>query len=151
MAFSIGQMELRPIDRFLEKIRTCWTVSLPVEKMGARPIDRSYNSHNFLVFQLSFKHYNSQIFEFLTIRKSKNMSNEGDTTFERDTTLGLQGYKQEIALFISVFEWYLERQTPFTVAIKNKVSKFCLQDIAICKPLNKRISFYFHQNFFFLF
>ena len=71
-------MELRPIDRFLEKIRTCWTVSLPVEKMGARPIDRSYNS---------------QIFEFLTIRKSKNMSNEGDTTFGGDTTLGLQGYK----------------------------------------------------------
>ena len=145
MAFLIEQMELRPIDCFLEKIRTCWTVSLSVKKMGARPIDRSYNNHNFLVFWLSFKHYNSQIFEFLTIRKSKNMSNEGDTTFRGDTTLGLQGYKQEIALFISVLELYPERHTIYCCN-QEQGAKFCLQDITICKPLNKQISFHFHSK-----
>ena len=33
---------------------------------------------------------------FVVVEKlvnEKNMSNEGDTTFGRDTTLGLQGYK----------------------------------------------------------
>ena len=86
-------MELRPVDGFLDKIITDWTMSLPVEQMGARPVDRICNIHNFSVFWLSFKCYNSQIFKFFTVRKSKNMCNEGDTTFGGDTTLGLQGYK----------------------------------------------------------
>ena len=93
MAFPVEQMELKPVDRFLDKIRTGWTVSLPVEQMGAQPVDRSCNSHNFSVFWLSFKCITIKFSNFFTVRKSKNMSNKGDTTFGGNTTFGLQRYK----------------------------------------------------------
>ena len=42
---------------------------------------------------LELQKFTVRVFSVGKLVNEKNMSNEGDTTFRRDTTLGLQGYK----------------------------------------------------------
>ena len=42
---------------------------------------------------LELQKFTVRVFSVGKLVNEKNMSNEGDTTFGRDTTLGLQGYK----------------------------------------------------------